>query len=501
MLRPGTVLLIVALALAMSGCTPTPPPPTSAPSTQSFSPTLSASPNPPPTPSAYPLPRTQSTATPAPAGPPRLALLGDEIGGHLDALMQIAMDNNGIRAAGTSGYDASADYVATQLTNMGYQIERDPFQFTFFDEAAPVALDVGNQHWSGGDWLHAMLYSASGDVTAVVQSVKLTPDGRLINTGGCDPADWSDFVAGHIALIESGPCLRRDQVLNAQNAGAVGLISLYPNWTQGQTRRPTLLDPQGVTIPAVVAGGEPTQALLGAAAARATVELNSQVTTRAATNDNLIAEWPGASDQIVMLGAHLDSVLDGPGINDDGSGVATLLSLARSVAANPQPVKTIRFGFWGAEEYGELGSRAYTQALSASDIGRISAYFNLDMVASPGAARFVYDDSTAPPGSDQLTQLLFDALSAAGKPGLLTDLGGASDHLNFELAGIPSAGVFSGLNPLTDQEVAVFGGEPGIPTDACYHLACDTRANINMDSALTLGGAVATVLQELAYQL
>ena len=414
--------------------------------------------------------------------------------------MQIATDHNGIRAAGTSGYDASAGYVATQLTNMGYQVQHDPFQFTFFDEAAPVALIVGEQFWRGADWLHAMLYSASGDVTGVVQSVKLTPDGRLINTGGCDPAEWSDFVAGHIALIESGPCLRRDQVLNAQNAGAIGLISLYPNWTQGQTRRPTLLDPQGVKIPAVVATGEPSQALLAAAAAGATVELNSQVTTRSTTNDNIIAEWPGTTDQVVMLGAHLDSVLDGPGINDNGSGVATLLSLARSVAANPQPAKTIRFGFWGAEEYGELGSHAYTQALSAPEIGQISAYFNLDMVASPGAARFVYDDSTAPPGSDQLTQLLFDALSAAGKPGLLTDVGGASDHYPFELAGIPSAGVFSGLNPLTENEAAVFGGEPGIPTDACYHLACDTRANINMDSALTLGGAVATVVQELAYE-
>ena len=173
---------------------------------------------------------------------------------------------------------------------------------------------------------------------------------------------------------------------------------------------------------------------------------------------------------------------------------------ARRILGCSPSAKTIRFGFWGAEEYGKLGSHAYTQALSAPEIGQISAYFNLDMVASPGAARFVYDDSTAPPGSDQLTQLLFDALSAAGKPGLLTDVGGASDHYPFELAGIPSAGVFSGLNPLTENELAVFGGEPGIPTDTCYHLACDTRANINLGSALTLGGAVATVLQELAYQ-
>ncbi len=472
------------------------PPPATPPTPSAHS---AASPSPSAT-AAAPGPASKPPTTPpSPIGPPNLTLSADDIGAHLDALIQIATANNGIRAAGTPGYDASADYVATQLTNMGYVVQRDPFHFTFFDEAAPVQLTVGSQHWGGADWLHSMLYSAGGDVTGVVQSVKLTPDGRQIDTGGCDPADWSDFVAGHVALIESGPCLRRDQVLNAQNAGAIGLISLYPNWTQGQTRRPTLLDPQGVTIPAVVAGGEPTQALLAAAAAGATIELDSQVTTRPATNDTLIAEWPGTTDQVVMLGAHLDSVLDGPGINDDGSGVATLLSLAHSIAANPQPVKTIRFGFWGGEEYGELGSAAYVHSLSPDEIGHISDYFNLDMVASPNAARFVYDDSTAPPGSDELTQLLLDALSAAGKPGLITDVGGASDHYNFELAGIPSAGVFSGLDRLTQSDVAAFGGQVGEPADACYHLSCDTSANINMDSALTLGGAVATVVQEIGY--
>ena len=414
--------------------------------------------------------------------------------------MQIATDNGGIRAAGTPGYATSADYVAGQLTMFGFQVQRPTFAFEQFADAAPVELTVGNEHWTGTGWLNTMLYSASGDVTGVVQTVKLTPDGRQINTGGCDPADWADFVAGNIALIESGPCLRRDQILNAINAGAIGLISLYPGWEEGQTRRPTLLSPDGVTIPTIVAGAEPTQALLTAAAAGATAHITTSVTITPASNDNVIAEWPGSGNGVVMMGAHLDSVIDGPGINDNGSGVATLLSLAQSVASNPQPSATVRFGFWGAEEYGELGSAAYTTALPAAERERISAYFNLDMVASPNPARFVYDDSTAPPGSDALTQKLLDALAAAGTPGLITDVGGASDHLPFELAGVPSAGVFSGLNPLTEADVAVFGGQLGVAADACYHLACDTRSNINMDSALTLGGAVASVVQELAYQ-
>ena len=444
---------------------------------------------------------TASTATTTPRSPSALGLTvsADDIGAQLDVLMQIAQQNNGIRAAGTPGYVYSANYVERQLTQLGFQVYRWSFNFIFFDEAEPVQLIVGDQQWSGADWLHAMLYSAGGSVAGALQSVRLTPDGRVMGTGGCDPADWSDFVAGHVALVASGPCYRRDQVVNAQDAGAIGLISLYPNWEVGQTRRPTLLDPAGITIPAIVAGGEPTQALLSAVAAGGSAQIVANVTMTPATNDNVLAEWPGQSEQVVMLGAHLDSVLDGPGINDNGSGVATLLSLARSVAANPQPQKGIRFGFWGAEEYGELGSTAYVQGQDSTALGKIEDYFNLDMVGSPNAGRFVYDDTGAPAGSDELVQRLLKALSAAGKPGLTTDVGGASDHFQFGQAGIPVAGVFSGLGPLTSEDVSVFGGEVGVPADACYHLACDTRDNINLDSAVTLGQAVADVVQELAY--
>ena len=200
-----------------------------------------------------------------------------------------------------------------------------------------------------------------------------------------------------------------------------------------------------------------------------------------------------------MLGSHLDSVLDGPGIDDNGSGVATLLSMAASVAANPQPSKTIRFGFWGAEENGFLGSHAYVSSLDPAQIGQIGAYLNLDMVASPGGERIVYNDPGAPPGSAQLSQQLLNALLAAGKPGLPEDESHESDHESFAAVGVPISGVFSGINDMDKVEVAAFGGTVGQPADPCYHMSCDTHANINLDSAVTLGDAAATVLQQLAY--
>jgi aminopeptidase S len=132
-------------------------------------------------------------------------------------------------------------------------------------------------------------------------------------------------------------------------------------------------------------------------------------------------------------------------------------------------------------------------------MARLDSYLNLDMVGSPNPARFVYDEAGAAPGSAQITQELLDALAGAGSAGLTTDPGGASDHYAFTLAGIPTGGVFSGLAPLTAQQAEVFGGQPGMPADPCYHLACDTRTNVNTASAVVLGQAAANVLVERAY--
>src|SRR4051794_12874886 len=105
-----------------------------------------------PTPTPRPTPTAEPTATPTgPGSPSTLSLSADEIGSHLDALMSIATDNGGIRASGTDGYVASAEYVNQQLTDMGFSVEYKPFDFVYFDEAAPVELSVGDQSWTGSE--------------------------------------------------------------------------------------------------------------------------------------------------------------------------------------------------------------------------------------------------------------------------------------------------------------------------------------------------------------
>ena len=482
---PVAVVLVIGCNSAPA---PTSTPAPSEPPTASPSAGVTPAPTLPPSPGASIVP---PTGTPGPSA----ALNIDKalIEAHLDALQGIADANGGTRAAGTPGYDASADYVEQVMTDLGYRVERHSFDFPFSNEAEPVTLSVGANTWRSPEWLHASLYSASGDVEGTLQVVGL---GGITN--GCDQTDWNDFVSGRIALVYGGGgCYSRQKVELAQDAGAVAIISMYPAWEMNQIRRPTLIDPAGITIPVIAAGREPADALAGLEGQAA--QLSAHIDTHTATVDNVIATLPGESERIVMLGGHLDSVLEGPGINDNGSGVATLLSMAASVAAQPQAHSTIRFGFWSAEEFGDLGSKAYVDSLSVSEHSLIDAYLNLDMVGSPNPGRYVYDERGMALGSDALTQRLLVAFEALGATATTTDTGGASDHFWFGNSGIPIGGVFSGLALMTSAEADLFGGVAFEPEDPCYHLACDTTANVDLDMAQLMGQVVANVLADLAY--
>ena len=211
-----------------------------------------------------------------------------------------------------------------------------------------------------------------------------------------------------------GPCIRRDLVPLATAAGAAALISLVPQWGANHVLQPTLIDASGISIPVIGAGSEPSAALLAAVDDGTQVTVHVDVKRDPATVDSVFAELPGANDTVVMLGGHLDSVLAGPGINDNGSGVATLLAMAESVADGPAPASTVRFAFWAAEEFGDIGSRQYVQALSQAEREQIRAYLNLDMVASPNAGLFVYDDQVTRPRSAHLGEMLVQALTDSG---------------------------------------------------------------------------------------
>ena len=212
-----------------------------------------------------------------------------------------------------------------------------------------------------------------------------------------------------------------------------------------------------------------------------------------ATGYNLIADWPGGNtSNTLMIGAHLDSVAAGPGINDNGTGSAANLEVALAVARSGlQPTRHLRFGWWGAEELGLRGSTAYVNSLSAAQRSAITGYLNFDMVGSPNPGYFLYDgdnsDGTGagpgPAGSAQIEQTLASYFSSIGVPTRGTDFDGRSDYGPFIAAGIPAGGIFTGAEGRkTAAQVQLWGGTAAA-FDPCYHRACDTITNVD-DTAL-----------------
>ncbi|MFE0678742.1 M28 family metallopeptidase [Streptomyces sp. NPDC058867] len=205
-----------------------------------------------------------------------------------------------------------------------------------------------------------------------------------------------------------------------------------------------------------------------------------QFTSSGATGYNLVADWPGGdSNQVLMAGAHLDSVSSGPGINDNGSGSAAVLETALAVARTGyQPTKHLRFAWWGAEELGLVGSKYYVNNLPTTERAKISGYLNFDMIGSPNPGYFVYDDD---PTIEQTFKTYFAGIGVPTE--IETEGDGRSDHASFKNVGIPVGGLFTGASRTkASAQVQKWGGT-ATAFDRCYHSSCDTTGNIN-DTAL-----------------
>lgn len=206
-----------------------------------------------------------------------------------------------------------------------------------------------------------------------------------------------------------------------------------------------------------------------------------QFTSGGATGYNLIADWPGGDpNQVLMAGSHLDSVTSGAGINDNGSGSAAVLETALAVSrAQLTPDKHLRFAWWGAEELGLIGSKYYVNNLGATERAKLDGYLNFDMIGSPNAGYFVYDDD---PVIEQTFKSYFAGLSVPTE--IETEGDGRSDHAPFKSAGVPVGGLFTGAsNTKSSAQAQKWGGTAGQSFDRCYHSSCDNTANIN-DTAL-----------------
>ncbi len=438
---------------------------------------------------------------------------------HARALQDIAIANEGTRAATTPGYDASVQYVANRLRRAGYRVTLDPFDFPGWELNGPSTFartDAGNEatYVEGTDYIVAR-FSGSGDVSGplFVAGHTTVPQPPPAGSGvsGCDPADFAGMPAGAIALIQRGTCPFTQKYQNALDAGA-GATLIFNDGVAGTDGReapiPTVA-PTTNDIPAAMISNDIGEAL--ATQAGATVHIVVDATTTPNEEMNVIADSPkGDKDRTIVVGAHLDSVPEGPGINDNGSGSSGILEIAEQIAKLDQnPRNRLRFAFWGAEEAGLVGSTAYVneQVENGTD-DQIEANLNFDMIGSPNFVRFVYDgdlsDSPPPPsgapaGSGQIEQLFnryFDRQGLAYEP---TAFDGRSDYGPFITNGIAAGGLFTGaeVEKSAEQE-EVFGGVTGLPFDPCYHQACDTFFNLNHEALDQMSDAAAHATWTLA---
>ena len=412
---------------------------------------------------------------------------------HQAAWQAIADANGGNRFSGFPGYDASVDYVVQRLEAAGYDPEVQVFDYMAFRPLGPSVLQQtapAQVTYVEGEDFDIIDQSDPGDVTAPVTAVDLQLGLGNTSTSGCEAADFTGFPTGNIALLQRGACTFELKAENAAAAGAAGIVI----FNQGETADAERQGIPAVTLTANNTSGIPVlgttyalgEELAGIEGLEMRVLANSERVMRPTAN--VLAETSHGDDSnVVMVGAHLDSVSAGPGINDNGSGSGAILEVAEQMS-KVKPTNTVRFAWWGAEESGLVGSDFYVASLTDEERANIALYLNFDMVGSPNYVRFIYDgdgsafDLPGPEGSAAIEALFEDFYADRGLASEPTEIDFRSDYAAFFDNDIPFGGVFSGAEGIkTPEQQEVYGGTAGEQYDPCYHEACDTFDNNNDD--------------------
>jgi Zn-dependent M28 family amino/carboxypeptidase len=438
---------------------------------------------------------------------------------HEQAFMSFANDSipafgHPTRVDGSVGFTESVNYVASKAASYGYNVTVQNFTFDRFVESAPPVFTqtspTPTTYVEGTDFL-TMEYSGAGDVTAAVvptNDLVLPPVGG--STSGCELADFPASVAGKIALVQRGTCTFRQKAENAAAKGAIGVIIFNEGNSPDRVGviNGTLSPPQ-MSLPVIGTTFAVGNDLNSQIQASQTPVVHLKVTASVITtpSQNVIADsTSGRADRTVVVGAHLDSVTEGPGINDNGSGSATILEVAKQMSQlGITPTNRVRFAWWGGEEFGLLGSEYYVSHLPTSELKNIMLNLNFDMVASPNFVRFVYDGdgsgtgTKGPNGSGNIEKVFNDYFGSQGLATAPTAFDGRSDYGPFIDRGIPAGGLFTGAEGIkTAQQAAVYGGTAGVAYDHCYHQLCDDLTNLNNTGLDQMSDGVADATLQFA---
>jgi Zn-dependent M28 family amino/carboxypeptidase len=330
-----------------------------------------------------------------------------------------------------------------------------------------------------------------GSATSEVQpagGIIIPPTPTSSSTSGCTSADFSGFVAGRIALIQRGGCNFGVKVLNAQAAGASGVI-IFNEGNPGRTGvlSGSLLDasnnPFIATIPVAFATfdigsdlySQYQRAVNGGSAPPVANLSIASIEKPNAEDYNVIAESKGGDpNSVLVVDAHLDAIF-GAGMLDNASGSATILDIAQQMK-NVTPLHKLRFIWFGGEELGLLGSTYHVNNLTPTELGHIAYDLDADVTATPNYDIGVLDPA-APDFFGRTVSTTFPSnvygpskisrdqsiryFNSIGRNHILFSPVG-TDAFNFNVAGIPASGLLTGQDCCkTQDEVNLFGGSLG----------------------------------------
>ena len=420
----------------------------------------------------------------------RHRISADALMGHLAKLQEFADAHDGNRALGTPGYDASVDYVTKALRDKGFDVQTPEFELRLPFAEEPQ-LSVGGATIAAKP-LEFTIGTPPEGVSGplVVRASRTRRAAPLRTTTACPSRErWCWWIAAQ--------CQFSEKQTAAAERGAVALI--VANNEEGDEMGGTLGEQTKVKIPVISITKDSGERLRGAPG-DATIKLEAGVRTER-TRNVIVQTKTGSTADVVMVGAHLDSVPEGPGINDNGSGVAAVLETALQLGPSPPVKNAVRFGFWGAEELGLEGSDNYVESLDVDGLKDIALYLNFDMLGSPNPGYFTYDgDQSAPPnpreanprvpeGSGGIERTFVAYLENVGKTAQDTSFVGRSDYDAFTKAGVPAGGLFSGAeDKMTDEQAELWDGKANEPFDPNYHKKSDVLDQIDR-TALEINSA------------
>lgn len=418
------------------------------------------------------------------------AVTVDAMFGHLRKLQEIADANGGNRAQGTPGYDASLDYVAGLLRDKGFEVETPEFERLGTVGGGNPSLTVSSQRFSV-EQASLLVPTPDGGLNA--------PTLRPGKPAGCAASDYKGVtVKGAISVVDDTGC----SIVVKQNValaeGAVGLLvvstsrpspaGLFTSGYYGQLKVPV-----GVIDKTADAALRRTTRSV-----RLVLDNKAQMVT---SRNLLVQTKTGSTDNVVVVGAHLDSIAGGPGINDNGSGVSAILETALQLGGSPAINNAVRFAFWGAEETGLEGSSQYIRKLSPEQLDELALYLNFDMLGSTNTGYFTYDgDQSAqagdpkpvPEGSAGVERTLAGFLNLQGVRPADMPLSANTDYSAFMNAGVPIGGATTGSSQRkTEVQARLWGGKSGVAFDPNYHTRRDNIDNVDAHALSVMGPAVA----------